>query len=190
MVFTHPPLPGARYTRVIYLEPAAVASDPIHCRLEAIPLKADDPEWDGGYTALSYAWDSFQGSRDIYCHGQALSVTVNCDAALRQLRDKTDVMKLWVDSICINQKDEAVEERNAQVAIMGDIYKSARHVVVWLGPSDDQIKAAFNTLLDLVPAAEMVEIDLSNRRQFQTRLQNRIKALSHKFVHLHSRLAS
>jgi hypothetical protein len=38
---------------------------------------------------------------------------------------------LWIDALCINQ--ESVSERNAQVAIMRDIYKAAKRIVVWLG---------------------------------------------------------
>jgi hypothetical protein len=36
-----------------------------------------------------------------------------------------------VIQLCINQDDE--KEKAAQVAIMGNIYRSARHVIVWLG---------------------------------------------------------
>lgn len=53
-------------------------------------------------------------------------------------------MLLWIDSICINQED--VEERNSQVKIMGDIYKNASTVVIWLGASDDYTRIAFGTL--------------------------------------------
>lgn len=38
---------------------------------------------------------------------------------------------LWVDALCINQKD--LEERSAQVRQMADIYGKAWRVVVWLG---------------------------------------------------------
>lgn len=37
----------------------------------------------------------------------------------------------WVDSLCINLKDG--KERESQVSIMADVYKSARKAVVWLG---------------------------------------------------------
>jgi hypothetical protein len=39
--------------------------------------------------------------------------------------------KIWVDSVCINQKDPA--ERSSQVAMMRDIYESSEEVVIWLG---------------------------------------------------------
>ena len=42
---------------------------------------------------------------------------------------------LWVDAICINQKDD--EERAAQVQRMGLIFSSAQCVLAWLGPEED-----------------------------------------------------
>jgi hypothetical protein len=40
-----------------------------------------------------------------------------------------------VDAICINQQDYS--ERSVQVRLMGDIYASARQIVVWLGLQQD-----------------------------------------------------
>jgi Heterokaryon incompatibility protein (HET) len=45
----------------------------------------------------------------------------------------------WIDAICINQND--IEERNAQVKRMRDIYTQLSYVLVWLGkqcPGSDQ----------------------------------------------------
>lgn len=39
---------------------------------------------------------------------------------------------IWIDQICINQQDDT--ERGHQIALMGEIYSSARQVLVWLGP--------------------------------------------------------
>lgn len=38
---------------------------------------------------------------------------------------------MWVDAVCINQSD--VAERASQVAMMGSIYSTAKHVDIWLG---------------------------------------------------------
>jgi hypothetical protein len=40
-------------------------------------------------------------------------------------------VNLWIDAICINQKD--VEERNLQVFRMKSIFRQADEVVAWLG---------------------------------------------------------
>jgi hypothetical protein len=43
----------------------------------------------------------------------------------------SDVCPIWIDALCINQKD--IEERAAQVRLMGKIYRQARRVIIWLG---------------------------------------------------------
>ena len=51
---------------------------------------------------------------------------------------------LWVDAICINQEDQT--EKGHQVSQMRDIYKGADEVLIWLGPSNDDI----DSLLDAI----------------------------------------
>lgn len=62
--------------------------------------------------------------------------------ALKSLRRVDDDIVLWIDAICINQID--VLEKNHQVARMGEIYKNATLVHVWLGPEDSNSNLAFD----------------------------------------------
>jgi hypothetical protein len=55
-----------------------------------------------------------------------------------------DKVLLWVDALCINQKDRA--ERSAQVSIMDQIYEAATNVIVWLGQKDLASHAAFSVI--------------------------------------------
>lgn len=55
---------------------------------------------------------------------------------------------LWIDSICIDQRN--IAERNAQVAIMSEIYSHAGSVIIWLGVEDEYAAPAFR-------AIEMIE---------------------------------
>lgn len=50
---------------------------------------------------------------------------------LRYLRPSRGERVVWVDAICINQKDS--KERGEQVAKMGRIYSQCFQVVIWLG---------------------------------------------------------
>jgi hypothetical protein len=52
--------------------------------------------------------------------------------------------RLWVDALCINQKD--VPERNQQVLLMAKLYKSSTRVISWLGKGDEQTTQAFETI--------------------------------------------
>lgn len=63
-----------------------------------------------------------------------MSVTVNLEKVLRQLRRSAQLGEIWVDAICINQAD--ISEKNHQVPLMRHIY-SASNVFIWLGESDD-----------------------------------------------------
>jgi hypothetical protein len=59
--------------------------------------------------------------------------------ALRALREIPEVKRgtrIWVDALCINQKD--IAEKNIEVKRMGDIYKQADRVISWLGDEEDQ----------------------------------------------------
>ena len=115
-------------------------------------------------------------SEEIGCNGASLLVTANCKAALCQLRDSLQTIKLWIDSICIDQSSDAVEERNRQVALMGEIYKCAKRVIVWLGKSDIYIRRAFDLIIEIVSLTERYAEE--NGQQVRKRLYDKVKELS------------
>jgi hypothetical protein len=76
--------------------------------------------------------------------GSSISITNNLDIALRHLRYTTEDRQLWVDSLCINQKD--IEEKNSQIPLMGSIYRLANRVLAWLGPEENDSGHALETI--------------------------------------------
>lgn len=76
-----------------------------------------------------------------------LAITENLAMALKHLRRPDTCRILWVDAICINQDD--VAERSIEVASMGDIFRNALQVVVWLGPDGDYGHLAVDTFLEI-----------------------------------------
>lgn len=139
--YKHRLLSTVNSTRVLILEPASNPTAPLHCSLEEICLNSPTiPD----YNALSYAWDSQTPTCPIICDNEVLLITPNCEAALRRLRRLFDSQRLWIDSICIDQTSSA--ERSQQVALMGDIYKRAEFVVVWLGEGDTKVEIAMQRL--------------------------------------------
>lgn len=142
-------LPGGDHIRILSLAPSASLSDPIHVELSVANL-ADKPN----FIALSYVWgsstekvrenslaitfcSSFANAKNklpITCNGEEFHVTGNLDSALRHLRSEDSERVLWIDAICINQKNDA--ERGYQVSLMKDIYRMASIVVIWLGEAD------------------------------------------------------
>ena len=94
------------------------------------------------YEALSYTWGTPIFQERIYINGSSLPVTQNLKVALYSLRLEDAPRLIWIDAICINQKD--VEERNVQVLRMRDIYQKAKRTVVFLGPSNAASDDAMN----------------------------------------------
>jgi hypothetical protein len=85
------------------------------------------------YAALSYTWGEPSEQRWIKVNGRPFHVQPNLYAALHAIRPTEGDLWLWVDALCINQKD--IPERNNQVALMGDIYRNASEVRSLAWPS-------------------------------------------------------
>lgn len=113
--------------------------------LDTIPLK---PCTGLLYEALSYTWGSSASKTDVVMvrdeHDYALGVTKSLATALQYLRLKDKPRVLWIDAICVNQ--ENLDERSAQVRKMGDIYRLAEKVVVWIGAGRDGSSTAMEVL--------------------------------------------
>ncbi|KAK0701322.1 heterokaryon incompatibility protein-domain-containing protein, partial [Lasiosphaeris hirsuta] len=119
--------------RLVRLPTAKDRSAPLHLSLE---VHGDQryPE----YEATSYTWAGEEGDGSlcwpIYVgpYWDILLQTRNCLDMLTFLRPQWGGDRLvWVDAVCINQAD--INERAAQVAKMGLIYRQCRRVVVFLG---------------------------------------------------------
>ena len=83
---------------------------------------------------LSYCWGSTNDWEHILVDGKLLPIRRSLHEFLVELRLLDRPRTVWADAVCINQGD--VVERNAQVALMRDIYFAAQTVLVWLGPHD------------------------------------------------------
>lgn len=134
--FQHSPLNPAdpRAIQILELLPSRNLKDPVHCKLRHCSLDEDVR-----YEAVSYTWGDPRPGHTVFVNGShTLDVTPNCLEALRSLRRRFRRRTLWIDAICIDQRedDTSKRERDRQVRIMGDIYRKARKVLVWLGPEE------------------------------------------------------
>jgi hypothetical protein len=111
------------------------SDDDISASLETWYIESAPP-----YNAISYAWGEPSGRHAITINGFRLLVHKNCFHALRQTRLHHPDDYAWLDAICINQLD--LEEKSAQVAMMGAIYANAVLVLACIGPSDAFIRTA------------------------------------------------
>ncbi|KAL2059892.1 hypothetical protein VTL71DRAFT_10047 [Oculimacula yallundae] len=137
-LFEYQALHDPNSIRVIELLPALDRDRPIIINLSEVLLSSDTQ-----YEALSYTWENQQATKDITCNEAPLRVTENVFQALRQLRKSKKAQRrvLWIDAICINQKDRA--EKTSQVSMMGTIYGHAHRVNIWLSHSTEVMRAAF-----------------------------------------------
>lgn len=141
-------LPGTKhYMRLLKLYPALDPASNIECKLLMVALTSSGAFSTSKfkYAALSYAWkeddNEVQDTNVVFFRSGSkqrledrwvkIKVPRNLFLALRRLRRSEDEQLLWVDSICINQKDD--NERTQQVALMSNIYSLADKVLIWLG---------------------------------------------------------
>ncbi|EON62965.1 hypothetical protein W97_02191 [Coniosporium apollinis CBS 100218] len=127
--YHYEPLRQADSFRTLLLHPGE-QDDPITCSLALEDIKTA-----ASYEAISYAWGNSNNQRQITCDRRSIYITASLWTALQRQRLPDKARRLWADAICINQQDE--KERGHQVTIMGRIFKSARRVLVWLGPDID-----------------------------------------------------
>ncbi|KAK2058616.1 HET domain-containing protein [Colletotrichum caudatum] len=140
--FEYEPLDlGSRSFRLLMLHPGI--SGEVECDLFQATL---EPGNTIPYEALSYAWGSNDLSDSITVNRKRLPVTKSLFHALNHLRHD-QVRILWVNAVCIDQGNTA--ERGHQVGQMGDIYREAEQVLIWLGPSSYETKILMGFLKKL-----------------------------------------
>ncbi|KAJ4360518.1 uncharacterized protein N0V89_001083 [Didymosphaeria variabile] len=144
--------------RLLQVSPRSETTSPgIACSLVVVSLR-EQPS----YFALSYTWgDPFpnygqlESKRDVLmtCNGTKIFVKPNLYDFLLHCAGHVDPAfrgLVWVDALCINQKDHL--ERSKQVQFIGEIYKSAAQVVVWLGVEGNSTASAVKLMREFTAA--------------------------------------
>ncbi|KAE8356092.1 heterokaryon incompatibility protein-domain-containing protein [Aspergillus coremiiformis] len=154
------PIQGKDSIRLLELLPSRVPESPIQIRLHnkctlGISL----------YDAISYTWGAPAEKFPIRVERLHFKVTPNLRGVLSALRQEQDSQKLWVDAICINQKDR--DEKKQQVGRMNLVYKQATRVVLWLGEPQDDSDLLFTQIVKPGSEKEMRAFEnLSEREWF------------------------
>lgn len=131
---------------------AAERGSKVSCKLSHANLH-ENPK----FKALSYAWGDPKDQCEILLHDQSHLVTRNLEVALQHLRDAKEDIVLWVDAVCINQRN--TEERNTQVRMMGRIYQCASQVLAWLGEEAEDSGEAIDLMLEFVSVVQSIPDD-------------------------------
>lgn len=138
-----PTIPKSRYIyqrikkdktiRLFTLLPSLEKQARLEGWLRELPISSE-----ANYKALSYTWGKGEPTEKLYIYDKVLPITPHLATALRVIRGTDRPLSIWVDQMCINQRDAA--ERSKQVRYMQDIYQRADEVLVYLGP--DPMKQA------------------------------------------------
>ncbi|KAK1523913.1 HET domain-containing protein [Colletotrichum costaricense] len=140
--------------RLLLLEPSAARADQLRGSLRNTTLAECDYDLIDPYTALSYVWGTSERACRIRLvdgggREHLFAITASLDDALRDLRDPTRVRRVWADALCIDQDN--VDERNAQVRLMGQIYSTAHSTVIHLGHLTPDVTEVFSVPRDFAP---------------------------------------
>ncbi|KAJ5167802.1 heterokaryon incompatibility protein-domain-containing protein [Penicillium canariense] len=137
------------------------------CSLTEIEL-----DLQANYIALSYSCGSpgkeatergviAEACKQIFCENGIIPVTQNLSDFLRDVRRFHRHLLgefIWIDAVCIDQDN--LNERAAQVQMMGDIYMHAKSVVIWLGRAEQTTQLA----LEFMAVIEQKDFPLVDAR--------------------------
>ncbi|SPO02379.1 uncharacterized protein DNG_05052 [Cephalotrichum gorgonifer] len=159
--------------RLLVVSPAPSMAYPLLCALDTQELDLDNPP---DYAALSYHWGDSACNGRLYLVPKRVLKSVGKDPgswghaikyafripirnnlfrALLRLRRQDVTVSLWVDFMCINQKD--MGEKTQQLGEMVNIYNSAKNVCIWLGEGDDDghSKSAMEFVTEIMDFARL-----------------------------------
>lgn len=149
-----------RQIRLLVVDQGAF-SDPIIAQFETVFLSGNETNNESlpsapEFWALSYCWGDFNepaqpSLRNGVSNGDGndmseISVSQHVAAAIRRLRTSDKPLRIWIDTICINQED--MIERSEQVGIMNIIYQTAAEVHVWSGEDGQTAKSTLPIIRD------------------------------------------
>lgn len=138
---------------------AGKTSQTVECQLHHV----SPPAWSAApaYETISYCWGDISQRETIIVSGSTVGVHRNSVEALRRTRYEHEGRMVWIDAICINQND--VEERNQQVSMMGEIYRTGWRNLICLVDADNLFEASVLTdaMDHIVPMMRQVSYSLS-----------------------------
>ncbi|KAH7081307.1 heterokaryon incompatibility protein-domain-containing protein [Paraphoma chrysanthemicola] len=135
------PLNSPDKIRIVRINPGS-REERLACTISHVKLGSET------YEALSYEWGlASDDDPFILIDGRNTRIRTNLRNALVEIRYKDRPRYVWIDALSINQAD--IQERNHQVRMMREIYQGAQHVIIWLGPEEDQSSMAIDYLATL-----------------------------------------
>lgn len=104
------------------------------------------------YKALSYTWGDGSLTHSITINGALLKITRSLFDALSHLQPTSYPLRIWIDQICMNQRDS--KEKEEQVSHMDRIYRNSEETLVWLGSAAEGSDGLFDIITRVGSFAE------------------------------------
>ncbi|KAH7144164.1 heterokaryon incompatibility protein-domain-containing protein [Dactylonectria estremocensis] len=147
-----------RQIRILVIEPGKYG-DKLICQLETVDLD-QKPDFE----ALSYCWGDKLSMETVLVNDHYHQVTTNLYGALQRLRYNDKPRMIWVDAVCINQKDD--NEKAHQVNMMKYIFTTATSTTLFIGDYQDDDIPLERTMDEIPPDSHAgVEIAFSYLRE-------------------------
>ena len=127
---------------------AGIDGSQLQCSLQHVSLLAENR---AKYETISYAWGDPTNRAHVMIDNNIHECPGSAHAALCCLRFAEKKRVLWIDSVCINQKDYA--ERSQQIAMMSDIYSLSERNLAYMGEADEFTEGALSSISKLVDEA-------------------------------------
>ncbi|KAL9609352.1 MAG: hypothetical protein Q9167_005877 [Letrouitia subvulpina] len=181
---TAPPAPIAHAGKFDYIgdenkgHPKWLWDSQTETTVEATPNRLRE-----GYVAWSYTWGRFRdGARLHYESGTLWGIPTmkGCGFKMRQLKDAMRNMPNaryhWVDVLCINQQKG--EERSAEIAKQGSIFKHAKSTTVylWTVETAEDLARAMRELGEVILMAAGDPERLSAHKQYADEYGSKLRA--------------
>ena len=132
--YQYSPLPTLTTIRLVRLHPAENENDPLKFTFLLLD-RAELTDMEASYDAISHIWGEPSFTHRLFhaSSSGSIPVTARVHGILMQARSMGLLSGVWIDSVCLNQGDDA--EKGDQIPLMGDIYHQARTVHIWPGYS-------------------------------------------------------
>jgi hypothetical protein len=183
--YVYEPLQSIDHVRVLVLRPTAAFNDALQIDIiqyNRRGMHLTSYTTTPVYEAVSYAWGNPDFTRHIICNDTTkLSITQKVDTMLRYFRRAAKPRYLWIDAICLNQSNES--EKMEQISKMGNIYREARKVNIWLGEATaiaPQILSLFAEIASLINEEDGIDIfpcsgDNFEKQNFPRKIRKHIR---------------
>ena len=135
----HAKIDKLRQIRLLRVTQEEERPEVIRCRFKLVQL--DELSDSDTYIAISYVWGPDMLTHWARCPDNTyLEMPASSAAVLHRLLTTNKTSYIWIDALCINQKD--LEEKPSQIRLMKEIYSSAQYVFAWLGDASGDSKLA------------------------------------------------